>query len=303
MRKLFCLIGLFALNAGAENLPAQPTEASHPGSAVYSYQLRKEILKVSGRNVELYLPKEAMERKEKITLIVFGTGQAMGSDSYISTFEHLARKGVAVAFPEYSTGFFDQEWRRMGEDYARMAQAVVRQFPESFDPRQVIYSGHSKGAYVASVAAGSTGARQGGGPAAVVLFNPAGYDAEWLRQVDAKVPVTVIWSDADTVVKEQISKDIYEKIAAEKKQYIRVSSYRGTTPEIAADHFFVANKKSFFGGRDGISPLHFFGAWKWLLGAAWDVQAGARGENPYLYGPEAATSGLSRINHTIQRSW
>lgn len=305
MKQLFLglLLAGVSISAMAEPLPSRPTETSHPGSANYTNQLKKEVLKWGNRSIQVYLPSEAIDRKEKLSLIVFGGGQAMGADSYELTFEHLARKGVAVAFPEYGTGFFDQNWRRMAQDYGQMALAVVKQYPASLDERSVIFAGHSKGAYVASVAAGSPKSAVSITPSSVLLFNPAGVDNEWIRNVNPQVPVSIFWSDADTIVKEDISLSMYRALPSVRKQYVKVVSYKGTSPELSADHFFTASKGSFFGGRDGISPFHFHGSWKWLMGAVYDMGKESRGTDPYLYGDEALKSGVDRIQHSATRNF
>lgn len=285
-----------------EALPGQPQDKNHPGSAHKSFTSKFESFQVLNRSVEVFLPREAAERGEKVPMIVFGHGQSLDVSVYRTTFEHLAQKGIAVVFPTFDTGFFDQDWRRMASDYAVMAKAATERYPV-LDSSKVIYSGHSKGAYVASVAAGLPSAQQPLAPAALVFFNPAGTDSAWLKNVDPKIPATVIWSEADTIVKEQISLDLVRQLPNIRKQYIRVGSYRGTTPELKADHFFTLTKSTFFGGKDGPNPLHWYGSWKWLVGAALDLEAGARADNTYLYGAQTASTGLSGFQHEVKRNW
>lgn len=290
----------FALNAQATSLPARPTAPEHPGSASYEFSLETTNLRNGGRTIKLFLPKEAMNAGTPVPVIAFGHGQAMGAEYYNMTFEHLARKGIAVVFPEYSNGFFDQDWRRMANDFQSQVAKALETY-SNLDPSKIVYSGHSKGAYVASIAAGipASGVRA----ASVMLFNAAGFDRTAISQIDSSLPVTVIWSEADTIVGEDISRNIFNTAPAAKKQFILVKSYNSTSPALAADHFFIANKKGFFGGRNGISPFHFYGAWKWLIGAAKDLENRSPVTDPYAYGSETAKTGLADFSHELERSW
>ncbi|MFN7824225.1 MAG: hypothetical protein ACK5P6_02580 [Pseudobdellovibrionaceae bacterium] len=60
--------------ARVRQLPSQPTSPSHPGSAHYTYSVQRENVQIQGRQVDFFLPKEALQRKEKIPTIVFGHG-------------------------------------------------------------------------------------------------------------------------------------------------------------------------------------------------------------------------------------
>lgn len=298
---LVCGIATAAHTVNAESLPSQPTEPAHPGSAYYPYSLFHETVELSGREVEFFAPAEVKQQNKRVPLIVFGHGQALSADNYRLLMEHLARKGVAVVHPKYDTGFFDRNWQRMGQDYVNLAAAVIRRYASYVNSSQVIFSGHSKGGYVALVAAGLKAQQMTVKPAAVLVFEPAGYEAQNLGRIDPLVPVTVTYSDKDSIIDESLVKDIYRLLPSKNKQYIRIVSYSGTTPELAADHFFPLTKSSLFGGPDGSTPLHYYGVWKWLLGAAWEIQKSA-GSN-YLYGEDAADTGVPRLRHTILRSW
>lgn len=298
------LLNLIASTAMAATLnfgplPAQPVAAEHPGSANYTYQLQHESIESDGRTIEMYWPQGA----HSVPLVVFGHGQATPVDGYAATLEHLAKKGVAVAFVEYDSGFFDQDWGRMAHDYMKLAAAAVKHYPNLIDSKKVIFSGHSKGAYIAGMAAGlESGAREIE-PAALVLFAPAGYDATYAKRVSPGAAVTLIWGDEDSVIKESVVRGLYDALTVQKKQYIKALSYSGFDGEAKADHFFILTQSFFFGGHDGVSPLHYFGAWKWLLGAAYDLNDGGHVTNAYLYGAEAASTGADNLTHKILRNY
>jgi hypothetical protein len=117
----------------------------------------------------------------------------------------------------------------------------------------------------------------------VVLFAPAGFDQQYLAQVPVDTPVTLIWGEEDTIIRESLVLDIYKGLPSRKKQYIRVGSYKGFRQALPADHMFILTRSTFFGGRDGASSLHFHGAWKWLIGAAEDLRTGALSDNPQVH--------------------
>lgn len=300
---LFLVSSLYLLNsAAAESWPMQPVDANQPGSSAYKNDFFHETLNLNGRTVELFAPKGFQSTNKKLTVVIFGHGQVVPITSYQQTFEHLSRKNIAVIFPQFDNGFFDQDWRRMASDYVDLTNEVFKKYPNSFDTEHVIFAGHSKGAYVALVAAGLPKRSQMLQPAAVVLFSPAGFDAEYIKNVNSKIPITLTWSDQDTIIKESLIQDIYNKLPSEKKQLITVNSYTNTKPELKADHFFVLTKKFSFGGRDGVTPLHYFGSWKWLVGAAWDLEQGQQITNEFIYGAQTSSTGSSQL-HTVKRSW
>jgi acetyl esterase/lipase len=249
-----------------------------------------------------YGPKELLQPSRssfatsaKVPLIVFGHGQALGADAYELTFIHLARKGYAVLHPQYDTGFFDQNWRRMGQDYARLSLLALTNYADRLDFSKIVFSGHSKGAYVALVSASRPDLSQGLRPTALLLFNPAGYDKDSIKNVPKQIPSTVVWSEDDGVIKEGLIQEIFQALPSTTKQYLRVSGYRTTSPVLPADHFFTLTKDTLVGGRDGINPLHYFGTWKWLIGAIENSE--------FLYGPQATETGLPNFNHGVIRSW
>ncbi len=298
----FIISFLITSFAAAQSWPVQPADANYPGSSTYKNQSYHETLNIKGRTVELFAPEGFKTSTDQLTIVIYGHGQTIPVASYQQTFEHMARKGIAVIFPQFDTGFFDQDWRRMATDYVDLSNEVIKKYPNVFDKNRVIFSGHSKGAYVALVAAGLPQQKQILQPAAVVLFAPAGFDAEYLKNINQKIPVTLAWSDQDSVIKESSIQEIYNGLPSEKKQMITVKSYINVSPEIIAGHFYVLTKKFTFGGSDGVNPLHYYGSWKWLVGAAWDLEQGGHATNNYIYGAETTSTGLAQ-QHLIKKSW
>ena len=284
------IVLLISLSFGFASPPVDP---SHPGSASYSLDYRRHELKISGRSVVLYLPVGATV---KVPVILFGHGQAMNHTHYDQSFQHYAKKGVAVIHPMFDKGFFDQDWRRMAKDFNALSYEVFKQYPE-LDQSAVIYSGHSKGAYVSLMAAGEQGNSLS--PKAGIFFAPAGYDKQYLQQMNADLPITLVWGQADSIIKKNDVWEIYQKSPAKYKQFIEVKNYSG----LKADHFLAANKGTFFGGTNGVTAYHYFGSWKWLLGTVRDVVAKTSVSNEYVYGSKAILSGEAGLVHEVDKSW
>ncbi len=297
---LFVAIAPLAFaNLKKQNLPARPIEASHPASSSYNYQVKRSTVKINNRQVDIYLPESASgAQPEKFPVLAYGHGQAIGVEGYDLTFKHLARKGIAVIHPMYDSGFFDQDWRRMGRDFNDLVDKAIAQFANQMNRDAVIYSGHSKGGYVALIASGLSNS-----PVqvdSVILFAPAGYDAEVLKSMSPDVPLTLVWPEADSVIKKDAVREIYDRSPSRFKQFIQTKGY----DTLKADHFYPLSKSFFFGGRDGESTLHYFASWNWLVGAVWDVtQYGSQRQSPYLYGAAAAETGIQGQQHQITRSW
>lgn len=267
--------------------PSAPTDPAHPGSKIYQYTSTRHKLQCLGRETAVFLS----SRKQPQALVAIGHGQALDTSHYEGTHEHLARKGIASVNPPYDTGFFDRNWNRMGSDYAKIIECVADAFPNQIDRSKVIYSGHSKGAYVAQIAAGiANQQRLSSAPKAIVLFNPAGHDSATLKSTGATTATTVIFSDQDTVVKRSDSEAIYNQSASHKKQLLTIKSYT-TSPPVKADHFWSLTQPSTFGGGSE-SALHYFGSWKWLTAAAYDLEQAGAFSNSFLYGSEVSDKGL-----------
>lgn len=283
------ILSLLAGSSAMAALPSSPKDSQHPGSQIYQFGSKFLNQTCNQRAVSVFLP-EGATAAMSVPVVVYGHGQALGLENYRATFEHLAKKGVAVIFPTYDTGFFDQNWSRMGSDFRSLTDCILKQTPV-INPDWVVFSGHSKGAYVASIAAGQAFGGNGVRPKSVVLFEPAGADEATLPQIASSTALTVIFSDADTVVKESLSRTIFERAGSSRKQFIHFKSYTAADGgDLRADHFWPLTKGSAFGGGE-VSAFHYYGAWKWLVAAAQDLQGGARFDNPYLYGPEALDKG------------
>ncbi len=269
-----------------------PADPNHPGSKIYPFSFSQKKFQCSGREMTVYLP-TGTGLPARVPAVVYGHGQALGLDSYEATLEHLAKKGVAAIFPTYDNGFFDQDWTRMGRDYATLTDCAIAQTGEVIARDQIVFSGHSKGAYVASMAAGiavkESLAIQ---PKSVVLFQLAGFDAPAASAVSPNAKVTVVYSDKDTVVGRGFSDSYYGAIRSSTKQMIVVKSYpAGPT----ADHYWPMTKGSFMGGGSE-GPLHYYGAWKWLVAAALD-------QSEYIYGTDATDKGSPGIADEVKRSF
>lgn len=280
-----------------QSFPNAPVEAAHPGSKIYSHTFQKQKVTCQKRNVDVFLPNPNTPQ-ERFPVVVFGHGQALGLANYQATFEHLAQKGIAVVFPQYSSGFFDQDWQRMGTDYTLMADCAVKQFESQLIKEEIIFSGHSKGAYVASVAAGLVEKLNVAFDLKhTLLFAAAGADQKTLPQIPASSALTVIYSDADTIVEKKFSDEIFNKSGASKKQFILLKSYSN----LKADHFWPLTKGSAFGGGSE-GPFHYYSLWKWLGAAAEDLKAGSTFTHPYLYGDLATDKGLSEIQDDLKKT-
>lgn len=274
---LFC-----AANSWAASPLDAPTDANHPGSKVYFATVATKQLKCSGRNVDVFAP---AEMNVSVPAVVFGHGQALDLKHYRKTFEHLAKKGVAVIFPAYDTGFFDQDWQRMGRDFVTLTECAVAQTPQ-IDRQKIVFSGHSKGGYVASIATGLAPELGKVQPQSAVVLEPAGADSSSLSKINPSVSLTVVFSEADTIVGREFSEKIYSEAKSEIRQFIFLKNYS----DRKADHMWPLTESTLFGGGTE-GPFHYYGSWKWLVAAAEDLGAATRNTNPYLYGEEAGDKG------------
>jgi alpha/beta superfamily hydrolase len=293
-----CLVAVaFVGQTAMADAPGQPIDPNHPGSSVYSYGVTQRSTTCAGRDVFIYEPSGARSG-QTFPVVIYGHGQALGRDVYDLTFQHLAKKGVVVLFPTYDTGFFDQDWARMARDFVTLSECALKSVPTA-NVAQVVFSGHSKGAYVSSIAAQA--AWQMGSivkPKSVVLFETAGYMPS-TAQIDSSVVWTIVTGDADQVVKRSDSEELYSQLPSKYKQLITIKSYpSGPT----ADHFWPLTKSSFFGGQ-GPNATHYYGSWKWLAAAAEDLSTGGQVTNPHIYGSETASKGVAGLEDQIQRSW
>lgn len=284
--KVFCLL-LLSLSLFA--IPKPPADPKHPGSTIYNNNYKKIIFEKNRREIVFYHPANL---SKKVPLIVFGHGQALDYESYEKSFIHFAKKGFAVVHPQYDRNFFDRKWRRMARDYNDLVAETITRYSSIIDENQLIYSGHSKGAYIALIAAGTDNIP--GNLKSVILFSPAGFDEELLQEIDIQVPLTIIRSIDDGIIKRVLNFEIYSKAPSLYKQFIEVNNYE----DLEAGHFFPLTRRTLFGGNEP-GPFHYHGKWKWILGAAMDENL----DNIYIYGPETITTGSNKINHDILKSW
>lgn len=297
--KLLSLLLLFPLSASANSpLPAAPTDPQHPGSRTALLSVVEQEITCSGRKIWVFLPRGV---NRPLSVVSFGHGQALGVDAYRKTMEHLAAKGVAAVFPMYDTGFFDQDWQRMGRDFLQLTRCAMERFPGTMNENAVVVSGHSKGAYVASVAAGLASTTSGGVlPRAVVLFSTAGSDPGTLRRIDPMTATTVVYADGDRVVDRSHSERVFREAGSHWRQFIDLRSYSTTRPALTADHFWPLTRRTTFGGGEE-GPLHYYGAWKWLVAAAWDLADGQFFDQPFIYGSAAGDKGVPGLSDSIRR--
>lgn len=293
---------LFVFNLNAQELPRAPLNVEHPGSKIYSFAVQENKVKCSGRDVVVFAPTAA--KFSTFPLVIYGHGQALDVEHYEGTLRHLAGKGVIAVHPQYDSGFFDRNWTRMARDFVTLTQCALEQLKLNADPTAVVFTGHSKGAYVAGVAAGLAEKEnlvlKAG---AVLLFQPAGLDVILWRELNPHTRVTVVHSDQDTVVKAEIAEQLYREASVDFKQYILLQSYKSNTGavQLEAKHFWPLTKKSTFGGGDE-SAFHYYGSWKWLTAAALDLRDQNRAENVYLYGAMATDKGRLGEQDRVQRN-
>lgn len=310
LRLISILVSVFTLTSAhaVSPLPTAPVDAAHPGSQIYTYGVVEHQIQCHGRNVAVFLPHSSQaypaQGQAPFPVVVYGHGQSMSLEVYQATFEHLAKKGVAVIFPTYDNGFFDQDWTRMGRDYVQLTACALETYQTELAADKVVFSGHSKGAYVASVAAGIA-VQESLTPHArsVVLFEAAGFDSSAIAAIEPTTALTVVFSDRDKTVERNLSNSIYAGAKSTCKQFIYLKSYgEPTSAPLLADHFWPLTKPSLFGGGK-VGPFHYFGEWKWLVAAAQDLNEGAGCTNPYLYGDLASDKGVEGLRDDITRNF
>jgi alpha/beta superfamily hydrolase len=297
MKILFLFLAISS-SALAQELPGAPATAEHPGSKIYSYAVERKDVRCDGREVAVFYPQEVVA--QELPLVIYGHGQALGVEHYEQTLRHLAGKGAIAVHPQYDKGFFDQDWDRMGQDFVSVTDCALGQLGLQVKTDQVIFSGHSKGAYVAGVAAGVAVREASKLKAnAVILFQPAGIDEISWVLLPRETKVTVVHADQDTIVDRGIAEKLYELAPVERKQLLILKSYGA---KLAAKHFWPLTKKSVFGGT-GENAFHYYGSWKWLTAAMWDLQDGDRASMVYLYGDKATDKGLAGFADELRRNF
>lgn len=287
------LIGLFlSTKVLAVALPAQPTNPADPGSASYRFNEVKRVpLTFNNQNGALYVP--VMPGDAPLVLIAFAHGHVVPEIAYGAMYEHLARKGFAVLFIPYDQVADTRDFKVMAEVYQTWVEKVVTAYPTVLSSRRVIYSGHSKGALVASLAASLSSQPNRLVPHALVVFGLAGASPEQ-QKIPKKTIITLVVGDQDNNTKPATSEKAFKLMRTEKKQLILVSSYVGFQPEMIASHGSFRTL-GLLGNQVG--PLHWFSYWKFLVSAAWDIEKQGNGTDPWLYGPGAFQTGTSLVNH------
>lgn len=261
-----------------------PEDINHPGSLSYEFGFEKIKENFLNRESFIFLPKG---KSEKSPVVFFGHGQALNLDAYEETFKHFAKKGYAMVFPKYDSGFFDQEWRRMAKDFNEISKMFLTKYSNRLNSESIHFSGHSKGAYIALMSAGAPNVVSNVG--SLLLFSPAGYDRDYIKALPKSLPVSILWGERDDIIKKPDLVEIYENLEVNNKQFIEMVSYSDRD----ADHFVILNKSTFFGGKNGLSGFHFYGIWKWLGGAIKGLNS------PYLYGDKAKTTGVDNLEHLV----
>ena len=272
----FILPYLIVMNCFA--LPSAPTDISHPGFVPTISRGGLEVKKVNygGRDSFLYLP----TNKTNLPLIVFGHGQALDESNYLELYKALVAQGFAVFHPQYDKGFFDQDWHRMGQDYAGYTIRLLKDYGNRINDEKVLFLGHSKGGYIGIMALSWLGlSKSAWWPKASLFFSPAGYEKEAVSFIEQNQSISIVWPLSDRIIKKDLIKEIYGALPVKRKQVIQIKSYR----ERDAGHFFVLTKRTIFGGHNGVGPYHYYGVLPWVHGAVND--------NDYLYGDEALESG------------
>ena len=287
------LLILFTLNSMAKvEMPSDPT---HPGNNEMGYDIEVKNINELGRKSFLYLPNRMDGTKSPV--VVFGHGQALNQTHYDKTLEHLASKGIAALYVQYDKNFFDRDWRRMAKDWNTIVNATLMNFSDQLSTDQIIFSGHSKGGYIGLMAAGAPNK-----PAlvsATLLFAPAGYDKDYLKNMDPGNAVSIFWGEKDSVISKSDNMKIYNELTVTHKQFVEVVSY----DDQEADHYFPQNKSAIFGGKNGVGGFHYYGVWKWLVGAAWDLETKSNTTNPYIYGDQLSNTGVMGLEHKVQKSF
>jgi pimeloyl-ACP methyl ester carboxylesterase len=308
IQKLFILAAsvgyLFSSAAHADDrpLPEQPTSAEHPGSAVYPYsEVKKTSVTFQGRRGTLYLPK-GVPASKKIPLVAFGHGFKVPEFTYGSTFRHLARKGIAVYYVPYDTGASDRNFLRMAKDFSEAVRAVIEEYPKVIDQTAVVYSGHSNGATVALLAAQRAPAviseAAFKGARSVLGFATNGALFKRLEVPGPSIPVSLVVGEDDRDDPPAESKELFEKCTGYRQMIVLRSYKEGFDEEVLADHGSI---RTLGWSGDQTSPLHYFGYWKFLIGAAEDAMAGGEHTNKWLYGKEAADTGDAQLRNEVIR--
>lgn len=273
--------------SGAFALPRAPLDPSHPGYIERGVKVKVLPIDFVRQGSVLFLPETEGEEQGSLPLMVFAHGQALKVKHYELFLKMLASKGIAVLYPQYDKGFFDRDWKRMGEDYDSIVEKVLKSYPQ-IDKGNILYSGHSKGGYIGLMALSHRSKRAFDWfPKTSIFYSPAGFERGSLYQIPTQHSMTLVWPKEDSVIKKDLIDEIFEDTSTPRKQKIIVNGY----DELEAGHFFLLTSKLVFVGNDGIGPFHWYGVIPWTWGALRD---------PYfLYEEGALDSG--EINNPHER--
>jgi pimeloyl-ACP methyl ester carboxylesterase len=275
--------------------PGPPSDTADPGSLSYSCSFQTEHYSANGLEGDLFLPTSGSALVVS-PVVVFGHGHMVGLWGYQATFEHLAKKCIAVIFPTYDS-VSSSDFTQMGQTYLQVVNAVIQSHPASMNPAAVIFAGHSNGSRVALNAA-SLAQGQALTPKSLVLFSVPDYESNLIANIPADLPVTMVVGDQDASKIIRESDELYPLLPSQKKQYVTFKSYLQTTPQIIANHGMT--RTSDFVSTN-ITPIHYYGVWKYLVSAAFFAQDGTMGD--YIYGVQATTTGIPGFLHDIQRGF
>lgn len=290
------LLGLFfPYILSAKSLPTQPQQIHHPGSASYPFQsVRKQEISIQNRKGTLYLPGE-LKPKTFLPLIAFGRGHKVPEFTYRRSFEHFARKGYAVLFVPYDQGYDEEDFAGKAKQYNHFVAETVSKFSQFLNPSMVVFSGHSYGALAAIMAGGLPESEMKITPSAILSVAPSKNFPDYMKRIPSKTVCNLIVGDEDPDL--DVTEQIFPDLNCEKKQLIILSSYRNFSKPLYADHGSI---RTFGWGGNQETPLHWFGYWKFFIGAAEDLKSHSRGTNPWIYGKEAQRTGSDDLfNHVL----
>lgn len=302
--KALFLVLFFQGASALVDLPAAPTATNHPGSKIYPYSYLQKNLVCSGRTVINFVP-VSNNPNETFPVLIFAQDHHLSLSHYRASLEHAAKKGVIVVFANYDEGYFDSDWQRMGRDLIGLADCAIRSLAPRPDRQAVVYAGHAKGAYVASIAAGIA-AREFYPVRAksILLFDPKGFDFNSWPYIDADVPTNIVMSDRSSSKSVKIARTLYNYSRSERKQLVTLKSYLNTTQKLKATNNWLLTKSEYL-GLHSENALHYYGFWKWIVSVSRDLKSGPEDlkASAYIYGAGAIDKGIPGFYDQIQKNF
>lgn len=299
MNKLLFVLLVISLKLFAAFTIAPPSEVDHPGSLFYKYDdYTVHNYFYNGRKSVLYLPK-GTSLQNKLTLIVFGHGYGAIRYTYSTMLKHIAKKGFAILFISYDKNILDADYKRMAVDYKTITVNVLKKYEHYLDSNKVVYSGHSNGALVATMAAGLIEPFINFSPKQLTVFGIPLLKIEFLNRLSQNLVCNFITGESDESTPPSNAQYAYNNATCLKKQFIIISSYFNLSKPIIADHGSFRT----MGWRGSqVGPLHWYSYWKYILGSAIDTSEGSKAENKWLYRIEAEDTGASDVKNIIFNS-